>query len=157
MPLIRLTDEQREDAGSKVELARRMAKRFRPPPGMSHDEWECEVFMVLVETVASHDRNTNFEAHFFMRVRFRKLNLIRKASRHPVVALIPETIPDRTEQRTPLDDLIAGVNPRDSDIIRLRMAGGRWPTIGKAYGVSGRTVQRWHRTALVRIRKRVEA
>jgi hypothetical protein len=45
----------------------------------------------------------------------------------------------------------------DSDIIRLRLAGGRWPTIGMAYGVSGRTIQRWHDAALRRIRRRVMA
>jgi hypothetical protein len=155
MPVIRLTDKQRDDAGSKVELARRMAKRFRPPLGMSADEWECEVMMVLVETVATCNPNTNFEAYFFMKCRWKKLNLIEKHRRtHAALAFDPEC---RPQKRHTLDDVLEGVSPRDSDIIRLRLAGGRWPTIGMAYGVSGRTIQRWHDAALRRIRRRVMA
>ena len=156
MPIVRLTDSQREEAGDRIDQAKRMARRFRPPAGMSRDEWEAEVLLVMVETVAAYDRNTNFEAYFFMRCRWRRLNLIRQATRHPVAALIPETIPARAE-RTALDDLIQGVSPRESDLIRLRLAGGEWSVIGKAYGVSGRTAQRWHRQAIGKLRKRVEA
>lgn len=153
MPIVRLTDSQREEAGTRLDQAKRMARRFRPPAGLSAEEWESEVFLVLVETVANIQPQVNFEAYFFMKCRWRKLSLIEKHRRtHAALAFDPEC---RPQKRHTLDDVLEGVSPRDSDIIHLRLAGGRWPVIGKAYGVSGRTIQRWHDAALGRIRRRV--
>lgn len=155
MPLIRLTDEQRTDAAAKVEMAKRMAKRFRAPDGWTAEEWQSEVFLVLVETVSTIHPEVSFEAVFFMRCRWHWLNLLEKNKRRPVaLAIDPAWQPTEGNK---LEDVLHGVSGRDSDIIRLRLAGGKWPVIGKAYGVSGRTIQRWHDAALGRIRRRVKA
>ncbi len=153
MPIVRLTDSQREEAGTRLDQAKRMARRFRPPSGLSAEEWQSEVFLVLVETVANIQPQVNFEALFYMRCRWRKLSILEKQRRRPVaLAIDPVWQP---QERNSLEDVLHGVSAKDSDIIRLRLAGGRWLTIGMLYGVSGRTIQRWHDSALGRIRRRV--
>lgn len=149
MPIIRLTDEQRDEAASKIEQARRMAKRFKPPIGMSLDEWESEVMLVLVEAVATKGRNANFEAHFYMRCRFRRMQLQRK---RPNMASLEIDVVS-PEMPTTLGEVLEGMEPIESDIIRLRVAGGDWETIGKAYGWCGRTVRRRYKVAVERLRK----
>ena len=151
MPLIRLTDGERQQAEDRFEQAKRMAKRFKPPPGMDADEWESEVLLVLVEAVATTDRNANFEAHFYMRCRFRRMQLIRK--HRPTVGLMID-LPGKAEKRTTLDELLDGVSPKDSDMLRLKALGADWETLGTTYGCSGRTVQRWFRRLVERLRKR---
>ena len=150
MPVIRLTDKQRDDAGSKVELARRMAKRFRPPLGMSADEWECEVLWVVVEAVGSISRNTNFEAHFYMRTRFRRMQLLRK--RKPMASIEWDLV--APEIRNELDEVLDGVDPKDSDLLKLRAMGADWHELATAYGCCGRTVRRWYARVVESLRKR---
>lgn len=151
MPVIRLNDDQRQQAEDRFEQAMRMAKRFRPPPGMDSDEWQSEVLLVLVEAVATTDRNANFEAHFYMRTRFRRLQLIRK--HRPTVGLAID-VPANAEKRTTLDEVLAGVDPKDSDLLKLRAMGADWHELATAYGCCGRTVRRWYARVVDGLRKR---
>ena len=152
----RLTDEQSAEAARRYDEGQAMARRFRAPAGMTGDEWEAEVLLVLVQTVARHAGAPGFEALLYMATRWHWLNLARKAKRQRVGQLPAwDLVPARkTAEPTGLDDILHGLSPVPSDVIRLRAAGGNWPTIGRLYGVSGRTAQRWHRTALKRLRSR---
>lgn len=156
MPLIRLTEEQQGMAVERMDLARQVSRRFQVPAGMDREEWEAECLLVLVEALGSMERNANFEAHLYMLCRFRRMQINHK--RRPLVGYtFTEVLEARPTRESQLDEVLEGVSPVDSDIIRLRMNGGRWETIGKAYGVSGRTIQRRHRAALGKLRREVMA
>ena len=150
----RLTDDQRQDAAGRVDDAKRMARRFRAPAGMSQDELNSECFMVLVEAVATVDKNANWQAHLFMRTRVRWMDLRRKAGRLP--RQMPEgDIAQAKDQTTGrLGEVLEGLAPLDSDLVRLRVAGGDWETIGKTYGCCGRTVRRRYNAVVERLRER---
>lgn len=151
MPVIRLTDEQRDEAGDRFDQAKRMAKRFKAPPGYSAEEWEAECLLVLVEAVATVDKNSNFEAHLYMRCRFRRLQLLKK---HRPVGTLVVDLPARAEKHGSLDEVLEGVDPKDSDLLMLKTLGADWETLGTAYGCSGRTVRRWYRRVVERLRRR---
>lgn len=150
MPVIRLTDEQRDEAGDRFDQAKRMAQRFKAPPGFSADEWMSEVLLVLVEAVANSNKNSNFEAHFYMRCRFRRMQLLRK--RQAVVSL--EWDAPAPEIRNELSEVLDGVSPKDSDLLKLRAMGADWHELATAYGCCGRTVRRWYARVVERLRER---
>ena len=150
MPLIRLSDEERQLAEDRFESAKKMAKRFRVPSGMTWDEWESEVLLVLVEAVGSISRNTNFEAHFYMRTRFRRMQLLRK--RKPMVSIGWDLV--APEIRNELDEVLDGVDPKDSDLLKLKAMGADWHELATAYGCCGRTVRRWYARVVDGLRKR---
>jgi len=156
MAVVRLTEEQQGMAVERMELARQVSRRFKVPAGIDREEWEAECLLVLVEALGSMDRNTNFGAHLYMLCRFRRMQI--NARRRPLVGFcFTDVLEAKATRASQLDEVLEGVSPVDSDIIRLRMNGGRWETIGKAYGVSGRTIQRRHRAALGKLRREVMA
>lgn len=152
----RLTDEQSDEVARRYDEARAMARRFRPPAGMTADEWEAEVLFVLVRLVPL--RPAHFEAFLYRRTRWAWLNLDQGARRQPDQIDGWGQIPARqAEPATTLGDVLHGLSPEQSDVVHLRLAGGTWPTIGRLYGVSGRTIQRRHRAVLKRLRAREAA
>lgn len=157
MPVIRLTEEQRQHAEDLVELARRVARRFRPPLGMSREEWSSEVVCLMVQTVANIRPGVNFEAVLYMRARWHRLDLLRKVARQPQQLQYDDQIPAREPQRYGMEDVLPGLDAMESDVIRLRCAGGDWETIGKAYGVCGRTIRRKYQAVVAKVRREVMA
>lgn len=149
MAATRLTNEQRDDAANKIELATSMAKRLRVPPGYSREEWDSEVLLVLVESVATAHLNDNFEAHFYMRCKFRQMQI---AKRFRTTSALVLDIAQRPEPSHTLADVLEGLRPIDSDIVRLRLAGGNWETIGQAYGWCGRTARRRYSAAVAKLK-----
>jgi hypothetical protein len=150
MPVIRLTDEQRDEAGDRFDQAKRMAKRFKAPPGYSVEEWLSEVLLVLVEAVAASSKNSNFEAHFYMRCRFRRMQLLRKRQ---AMASLDWDAP-APEMRTQLSEVLDGVDAKDSDLLKLRAMGADWDELATAYGCCARTVRRWYARVVDGLRKR---
>lgn len=157
MPIIRLTDEQRQQAEGRMELASRIAKRFKPPVGMSHEEWQSEVICLMVQTVANIRQGVNFEAVLYMRARWHRLDLLRKVARQPQQLQYDDQIPAREPQRYGMEDVLPGLDAMESDVIRLRCAGGDWETIGRAYGVCGRTIRRKYNATVAKVIERVKA
>ena len=157
MPVIRLTDEQRQQAEDLVEPAERVAKRFRPPPGMSREEWGSEVMCLMVQTVANIRQGVNFEAVLYMRARWHRLDLLRKVARQPQQLQYDDQIPAREPQRYGMEDVLPGLDPMESDVLRLRCAGGDWETIGRIYGVCGRTIRRKYQAVVAKVREKVTA
>lgn len=153
MPIIRLTDEQRDQASDRVELARRVAKRFKPPSGFNREEWESEVMCLMVQVVATIRPGVDFEAVLYMRTRWHRLDLLRKASRMPQQLEYDDQIPAREPERYGMEDVLPGLDPMESDVLRLRCAGGDWETIGKTYGVSGRTIRRKYNATVAKVRE----
>ena len=151
MPFLRLNDQQKELASREINLAKKMARRFKPLYGMDYDEWLSEVLLVFVESIATAKNNPNFEAHFYTRCRFRRMQLAQKAK--PFVTAAVEFIPAPLADNL-LDQVLEEFHGKEKNIIRLRLAGGDWETIGKAYGVCGRTIRRWHGAAINRLSKR---
>ena len=144
-----LTQEQQHQAEERIELALRVARRFRRPFWMTPDEWQAEALHVLVEAVATQERNDNFEAHLCVRLRYRRMQLNR--SRPPMRRLVSETLPARREAPA-LDDALEGLSDADRDMLRERVMGTDWETLGATRGCSGRTVRRWFRRTVARLR-----
>ena len=148
----RLTEQQKKEAEERVEQARLLARRFRLPARMSSEEWEAEALMVLVEAIATRERNDNFEAHLCTRLRYRRLQI---NDRRPPMERIVADVPARQETPCDLQETLHGLRDADCDMLRLRVMGADWQTLGTTYGCSGRTVQRWFNRVADRLRKRV--
>lgn len=148
----RLTEQQKKEAEERVEQARLLARRFRRPALMSDDEWEAEALLVLVEAVATQARNPNFEAHMCTRLRYRRLQI---NSRRPPMGRIVADVAAKQEAPCELDETLRGLSDADCDMLRMRVMGADWETLGTTYGCSGRTMRRWFNRVADRLRKRV--
>lgn len=153
MATTRLTNEQRDTAALRVDDARKMARRFSPPTGMSRDEWEAECLLVLVEAVATTGQNDNWQAHLFMRTRFRRMQILRKNARLPLQ--MPEGDAWAVQgEKTRLNEILEGLRPLESDLVKLRLAGADWDTLATTYGCCARTVRRRHIAAVAKLRRK---
>lgn len=50
---------------------------------------------------------------------------------------------------------VSTLKPREADLVLQRAEGVRWEDIGEEYGVSHQAVQQTHRTAVVKLRKKI--
>ena len=154
MATTRLTNEQRDTAALRVDDARKMARRFSPPTGMTRDEWESECLLVLVESVATTEQNDNWPAHLYMRTRFRHMQIGRRNARLPLQMPhvdLGAVLPDLDG----LNAILEGLAPIESDVVVLRLHGANWRTLATTYGVCVRTIQRWHHAAMAKLRRQV--
>lgn len=150
----RLTDEQRDEAARRYDEARAMARRFKTPAGMTRDEWQAEVLLVLVQTVARHAGSDGFEALLYMATRWRWHDLLRRAQRRHSTLPAWDLLPAReVAEDSPLDAVLQGLEPVESDLVKLRLAGGDWHTLGRLYGCCGRTVRRRHHAIVEKMRQ----
>jgi ATP/maltotriose-dependent transcriptional regulator MalT len=147
-----LTNAQKIQVEQYVPLAKRTARRFRVPIGMSREEWEAECLYVLVEALQQTQLNPNFQAHLYVRCKFRRLQLLKK---HKPVVSLPAVLASKLKLDTLPNkaDLFRRLSQRERNLMDLKLAGFRNEEIGIVFRCSAKTIYRNYLSIVAKLKR----